>query len=480
VRLVQVSIPTGKRDTVLSTLDEKGIDYVVTDETSGREYTAVVSFPLPSEAVEPTLEALRDVGIERDAYTVVLAPETVVSRQYEELEERWEEDTGEDRIAREELRARAEDLAPSTPTYALMTVVSVVIATAGLLLDSPSVVVGSMVIAPLIGPAMATNVGTVLADEELFVRGVKLQVVGLLLAVAAATLFALFVRTANMVPPGLDVTAIGEVEERTAPDVLSLVVALGAGIAGAASLRSGVSASLVGVMIAVALVPPTAAIGIGIAWGIPAVVVGSSILVLVNALSINLAALATFWYGGYRPENWFALDQARHALANQGTVLVVAILVLSLALGGITYSTYQRATMEESVREDVHASVGDDAEVLSIEIGTVGGPVLTPLSARADHVVVTVGITDGDRPTRLASSIREELMNSGYGEPSVEVRYVDVQTAGNESEGPEPGEDPLSSDRVTYPSNGNSGSYPMASTAPSRTASRLSSSVTLV
>jgi uncharacterized hydrophobic protein (TIGR00341 family) len=472
VRLVQVSIPTGKRDAVLSTLDEEGIDYVVADETSGREYTAVVTFPLPSQAVEPVLESLREVGIERDAYTVVLAAETVVSKQFEALVERYEADTDGDRIAREELRARAEEMAPTVTTYALMTVVSVVIATAGLLLDSPSVVVGSMVIAPLIGPAMATNVGTVLADEELFGRGLKLQVLGLMLAVVAATAFALFVKTTNLIPPGLEVTEVGEVAERTTPDVLSLVVALGAGVAGAVSLRSGVSASLVGVMIAVALVPPTAAIGIGIAWGVPTVVVGSSVLVLVNTLSINLAALATFWYGGYRPESWFALDQARSSLATQTGVLVAAILVLSVALGGVTYGSFQQATMEQSVRTGVSEAVGDDATVQSLHVEPEGGPLRTPLSAEPDRVVVTVGVAEGDRPADLAARIRAALAERGYGSATVEVRFVDVQTAG--AVGVE------AADRRAYSSKGNSGSYPTASTAASSTASRFSSSVTLM
>jgi len=431
VRLVQVSIPTGKRDAVLSALDEEGIDYVVTDETSGREYTAVVTFPLPTKAVEPTLESLREVGIERDAYTVVLDPETVVSRQFEELSERYDEDPDPHRIAREELRTRADEMAPETRTYVLMTVVSVVIATAGLLLDSPSVVVGSMVIAPLIGPAMATSV---LADEELFARGVKLQVIGLVLAVVAATLFAAFVKTVNLVPPGLEIVQVGEIAERTRPDVLSLVVALGAGTAGAVSLRSGVSASLVGVMIAVALVPPTAAIGIGIAWGLPSVVVGSSVLVLVNALSINLAALGTFWYGGYRPDNWFALDQARSALAQQSAVLVVAILVLSVALGGVTYGTFQQATLEQSVRQDVETAVGDDGTVQSIQIQSEGGLLLSPITTSPDRVIVTVGVPDGERPPDLAERIRAKLSENGHGSPTVEVHFVDVQTAGAEDD----------------------------------------------
>lgn len=77
----------------------------------------------------------------------------------------------------------------------LVTAVSAIVATAGLLPDSPAVVVGSTVIAPLIGPAMAASVGTVVNDPELALRGVKLQTLGGVVAIGAATAFALLIRT---------------------------------------------------------------------------------------------------------------------------------------------------------------------------------------------------------------------------------------------------------------------------------------------
>ncbi|ERH11527.1 MAG: putative membrane protein, partial [halophilic archaeon J07HB67] len=194
-------VPAGKRTAVVEALQAEGIDYVLTDETSGREYTAVVSFPLPTGAVEPILERLREAGLERDAYTVVIDAETVVSDRFDRLTEEYEAESGDDdRIAREELTSRAEQMAPETSTFVVLAVVSAVVATAGLLLDSPAVVVGSMVIAPLLGPAMATAVGTVVDEPGLFRRGVGLQVGGGLLAVAAATVFAAVLRFSGVVP----------------------------------------------------------------------------------------------------------------------------------------------------------------------------------------------------------------------------------------------------------------------------------------
>lgn len=426
MRLVQLLIPTGKRDAVLGVLTEEGIDYVLTDETSGREFTAVVTFPVPTNALEPVLEELRDVGISDDGYTVIVDANTVISSQFEELEETYAEEEDEDRIAREELTSKAKDLAPSLSNYALMTIISAIIATAGLLLDSPAVVVGSMVIAPLIGPAMTANVGTVVDDNEMFARGVKLQAIGLGLAVASATAFALLVRYANVIPPLADVTSVGQIRERVAPDFLSLIVALGAGAAGVVSLTSGVSTALVGVMIAVALIPPAATVGIGIAWGQPLVSLGSAVLLLVNVLSINLAVLVGLWYQGYRPEHWFQESNARSATVKRIGVLAVSILVLSAFLGGVTLDSYQRATTESDIRESVEGSVDSPASVLSVEVESTN----TAIFQRPRRVVVTVGLPPDAEQPLLADQIDIAADDAAGRDVATEVHYVTVERNG--------------------------------------------------
>jgi uncharacterized hydrophobic protein (TIGR00341 family) len=423
VRLVQVLIPTGKRDAVLGVLADEGIDYVLTDETSGREFTTVVTFPVPTNALEPVLEALRDVGINDDGYTVVVDANTVISSRFDELEEKYAEEEDEDRIAREELTSKANDLAPSLSNYSLMTVISAIIATAGLLLDSPAVVVGSMVIAPLIGPAMTANVGTVVDDHEMFVRGVKLQAIGLGLAVASATVFALLVRYANVIPPLADVTSVGQIRERVAPDFLSLVVALGAGAAGVVSLTSGVSTALVGVMIAVALIPPAATVGIGIAWGQPLVSLGSAVLVLVNVLSINLAVLAGLWYQGYRPEHWFQEGDARSATVKRIGVLALSILILSAFLGGVTFDSYQQATTESDIRESIEGSVDPPARVLTVEIEYTN----TAIFQQPRRVIVTVGLPPDAEQPLLVDQLDGLADDAAGRDVATEVHYVTVE-----------------------------------------------------
>ena len=425
MRLVQLTVPTGKRQTILETLDDRGIDYVLTDENSNRDYTAVVYFPLPDSAVEPVLDEIQDAGVGEDAYTVVVDAETVVSRRFAALREEYENgDVESDRISRQELQAEADSLTPTFSVYAIMTIISAVVATAGLFLDSPAVVVGSMVIAPLIGPALGLSVGSVIDDEELFRKSFRYQIVGIVLAIGAAAVFAWMVRTTNIVPPGLNISGVDEIAERLAPDLLSLAIALGAGIAGIISIATGTAVALVGVMIAAALIPPAAAAGIAIAWGQPSAAIGSTALVLVNVLSVNLAGLLTLWYVGYRPENLFSLGETEKRVRRRVLGLAGIVLIFALFLGAITYSSYAVATFEENARGEAEMVLSEEefAEYQLLEFEVIMDddyPFVSP-----ERVVVTVGGPPGEAPPELADRIHERINQHADDPVRVEIRYV--------------------------------------------------------
>lgn len=427
MRLVQLTIPTGQRQTILETLDEQGVDYVVNEETSDRDYTAVAYFPLPAAAVEPVLDSIQEQGIDEDAYTVVVDAETVISRRFEALQEEYENgDVESERISRQELQAEAESLTPSFSIYVTMTIVSAVVAAAGLLLDSAAVVVGSMVIAPLIGPALGASVGSVIDDEDLFHTSIKYQLIGVLLAILAAAVFAWTVRVTNVVPPGLDISAVDEISERLAPDLLSLVIALGAGVAGVVSISTGISVALVGVMIAAALIPPAATVGIALAWGQPSAAIGSTVLVFVNVLSVNLAGLLTLWYAGYRPENLFELGPTQERVRRRVVGLVVIVILFGVFLGGITYASYSAATFEENAREDVETLLEqpeyDGYQMLELEVVMDEDyPFLSP-----KRVIVTVGVPPGESAPELADELHERVNRHGADSIDVEIRYVEV------------------------------------------------------
>ena len=220
MRLVQVLIPEGNRESVIETLDEQELDYAIFEEAGRGEFEAMVQFPVPPTGVEPVLDELRAAGVSESAYTIVLPTETVVSTRIQALQALYPGD----RLSRDELKANAESLAPELATYFAFIVLSTVIATGGLLLDSSATIIGAMVVAPLMGPAITASAGSVLADRELATRGIALQVTGLLLAVAVAAALGWLLKGTVIVPPGTDIRAIPQVTERTSPDFLSLFI----------------------------------------------------------------------------------------------------------------------------------------------------------------------------------------------------------------------------------------------------------------
>ncbi|ELY67278.1 TIGR00341 family protein [Natrinema versiforme] len=367
MRLLQIAVPIGKRGAVESTLEDAGIDYALTDETSRRDYSALVFVPTGPEDVEALVDDLREIGVQEDGYVLISELEAVLADEFERQQRNSpasaDDDETNGRIAREELRARAAEIAPATPNYVLFTVVSTVIATAGLLMNSAAVVVGSMVIAPLIGPAIAASVGSILDDNDLFRTSVRAQFLGLLVAVGSATVFAAIVRLTML--PDLEIQLVEQVAERVNPGALALVVALGAGVAGTVSLTSTTSVALVGVAIAVALIPPAATVGLGIAYGDATAAISAGILVCLNVLSINLASLGTLWMQGYRPDHWFAEQAARRAVVRRAALLGIAVLVLSSALAVTTINVSGNAEFDRTVAD---AASETDARVLSIDV----------------------------------------------------------------------------------------------------------------
>ncbi|MFC7230965.1 TIGR00341 family protein [Saliphagus sp. GCM10025308] len=363
MRLVQFPVPSGERATVISFLDDSELDYTLIEEVSNREYEAMLLVPVSTDATDQLMDGLRDIGIQERGFVAVSDLETLVSHRYETSDETTgvaKESTDNARIAHEELLSQAEQMAESGPSYFTLIALSAVVATAGLLTDSAAVIVGSMVIAPLLGPAIGASVGRMIHEPELFREGVRAQVLGVVLAVVSALVFSLVVR--YTIGAGIEIQTHQQIAQRTNPGVLSVVIAIASGVAGALAFTTGASAVLVGVMIAAALIPPAAAVGIGVAFGDPVLAASTAILVLVNVLCINLAGMAVLWMRGYRPKRYREEKIARGQAIKQFVVLLVCVLLLSSFLVGTTLDATQDAAFENDV-ERVMANT--DATVLS-------------------------------------------------------------------------------------------------------------------
>jgi len=431
MRYLEITVPEGKRRAVLDILEDEGIDYVVSDETSGREYAAVVRFPVPTQAVEPLLDRLRRTGVGDDARVVVIDAETVISEGFATLRQQYSYggQIGA-RTSRQVLRTKADELTPPFPIYAVMLLISAVVATAGLLANSPAVVIGAMVIAPLLGPALAANIGIVTGDARLTSTGFRYQLVGVGLVVAASIGLATLARLAGLEPAGVDIVVATELEERVAPNLFSIAVALGAGIAGILSLTRGFSEAIVGVMIAAALIPPSAAVGITVAWGMSGAAIGAAVLVIVNLLSVNLAALATLWVAGYRPQGLFEVSPTRTPTYTYAAIFGIGLLVLAVPLASVTllefHTTELESATEAAVADVLTEPRYEEFETEDIVIELDGD---YPVQS-VDRVIVTVSSRSPGPEPRLADRLYREISPHTDDPIVVEVQYIVAEERG--------------------------------------------------
>ena len=425
MRLVQVLIPEGTRSAALDALDRQGIDYAVFDEVGRSGFEAMVQFPVPPSGVEPVLDELIEAGVREDAYTIVLSTETVVSERLSALVERF---PGL-RISREELYARAEDLAPANSTFFAFLILSTVIATTGLLLDSAATIIGAMVVAPLMGPAVSASVGTILDDPAMTRRGVRLQIVGLVAAILTAAVMGWLLQRTVLIPPELDIRTIPQVAERTNPNFLSLFLALGSGIAGSISIMRGSGSTLVGVAIAVALVPPAATSGLGIAFGLSGVAIAGAVLVVVNLLAINVSALILFWVVGCKPLVASSFEGLRASIVSRVVVLTAAIALLSIVLGVVTWTTFQTQSFEQQTRSELQQQF-DEADIEGVELVSVTADYepIDLLLGTEPQVNVLVGVPrDVDVPPDLAQRWDDELTAELDRDVTVRVGFIETQ-----------------------------------------------------
>ena len=436
MRLVQVLIPKGTRSAVLDTLDAQGIDYAVFDEVGRGDFEAMVQFPVPPSGVEPVMDELIEAGIREDAYTIVLSTETVVSQRLSALVERF---PGL-RISREELYARAQDLAPANSTFFAFLLLSTIIATTGLLLDSAATIIGAMVVAPLMGPAVSASVGTILDDPGMTRRGIRLQVLGLVAAIATAAVMGWLLQQTVLIPPGLDIRTIPQIAERTSPNFLSLFLALGSGIAGSLSIMRGSGSTLVGVAIAVALVPPAATSGLGIAFGLPGVAIAGAVLVVVNLLAINVSALTLFWVAGFKPLDASVFEGVRASIVSRIVVIAVAIALLSIVLGAVTWTTFQTQAFEQQTRSELQQQF-DEADIEGVELVTVTTDYepIDLLLGNEPRINVLVGVPrDQEVPPDLAQRWDDQLTAEFDRDVVVRVGFIETQVSdGRTREQPE-------------------------------------------
>lgn len=322
LRLIEVVVPRESRDAAAEAIgDQPVVDSWRHDLEGDRVRLA---FLLDAGAAEPLMDELqRRVG-DTEGFRVVLLPvEAALPRpdgsDGTEPAEDAEAPAPAGRIGREELYADLSEGARFTPVFAVMTGLSAIVCAFGLLMDDLAVVIGGMVIAPLLSPLVAVSLATTLADGELALSGLTTGTGGLAIA------FVLSAALGMAVPVDPEIPALAT---RSTITLGHVGLALAAGIAGTLAFTAGTAEAVIGVMVAVALVPPLVATGLLWGAGHTGPAGGALLLTLTNFICVNLAGVATFLVQGVRPGRWWEAERARRSSVR--ALLVWSVLLLGL------------------------------------------------------------------------------------------------------------------------------------------------------
>lgn len=267
-----------------------------------------------------------DYRVVLQSVEATLPPPEVEEEDETERESEEQKNVSTGRIGRAELYEYARNSTDVSGAYYALVALSTIVAAGGMIRDQTAVVIGAMMIAPLIGPSLSLALGTTLGDLPLLGRALRANVAGMGLSLAGALALGILL-------PVDPVT--GEVAARTVIGMADVALAAAAGAAGVVAITRDRATGLVGVMVAVALLPPLVAVGLLLGDGHVLAASQAALLTGTNVVALNLAAVCTFLVLGVRPRDWRDLDQARTsvrtALALWGVALGLLITILWLS-----------------------------------------------------------------------------------------------------------------------------------------------------
>ncbi|MFF7867229.1 DUF389 domain-containing protein [Streptomyces qaidamensis] len=305
---LRVITPSDRTDDVVLLIEKTvGTTHLVVLPGAARDPAGdVVMCDVAREAGDELLAGLRELGIDTTGSIAVESIDLSLSERADQAEADAPGE-GADAVLWEHLTDATHEESTLSVTYLAFITLATVIAACGVVLDNSILIVGAMAVGPEFGPLAGISTAVVRRRPRLAARSLIALVVGFAAAMAVTVAFSLFMDAA-----GLFTEAQLEADRPNtgfiyAPDRLSFVVAVLAGIAGTLSLTSAKSGALVGVAISVTTIPAAANAAVALSYGDMKQTWGSTEQLLLNLLGIILAGTLTLaaqrWLWSRQPSN---------------------------------------------------------------------------------------------------------------------------------------------------------------------------------
>ena len=304
--------------------------------------------------------------------------------------------------------------------YLFMTAMSGGIAVLGLLLSSPAVVIGAMLLSPLMGPIMGLGFALAIGDWEWLKASLRTLLLGSAMAVLLCACLV-------FLSPIQGITS--EIAARTRPNLFDLFVALFSALAGAYAMIRGREGAIVGVAIATALMPPLAVVGFGLATWNWTVFSGALLLFVTNFITIALTAFGMARLYGFRA------NLSRGQSRVQSVMVVAVFLLLAVPLGFALQRIAWEANAQRIVRSEIRAQFEAGSKLDTLELDFAAAPVrieatvFTPVLRPEVEQALARALAD-----RLGEEVRLELVQYEVGTAATAAERAQLSAAREQGE----------------------------------------------
>lgn len=343
MKQLQVIVPKKRKEEVEDVLENYSNDISSTEGEKNDEKTVEFTLTAESEQLDDLTKDLKGLkNLESGDLSIRVIKQESLIRKGQETK------GSTSMLSHEEVYSKAQEAAEFNKAQWALVFLSAVIASYGLAADNIAVVIGAMMLAPVISPFVSGSLGLIIGDFKLLRKSLFNALMSVLLVVAASFIASIpfnIVETSTL-------TLISE------PSLFSVLLSVAVGFAAALTFSTGLRDQIAGVAVAIALVPPLAAAGIGLRISSLTIAVNALSIASLNILAVFLSGSISFFFLRFKPETYYKKKHAEK-VRQFLPVLAVVFLLVSVFVALDASAGYDDYITEQQVQQQVESFYGE-------------------------------------------------------------------------------------------------------------------------
>ena len=321
MKQLQVNTPVSNSDEVKEVLDDYSSDIFSVEADKDEKKTTVFYATVDSSDIDEITEELKSI---KDIEVGDLGIRVI---KQDSLIEKGQKTKGSSsRLSQEEVYSKAQESAGfNTPQWILMGLSSA-IAAYGLMLDNIAVVIGAMMLAPVLSPMVTSSIAVTIGDTRLMKKGLMSTLGGVIIGITVSAV--------SVLPFTIEINST--MNTIVSAGVPNLILSLFVGSAAALAFVTGYRDQIAGVAVAVALVPPLAATGIGLTLGDQLFTLNAFSIAVINLLSILISGSISLKLLGFKPSSYYKKKNAEKLRF----ILPVSIILMAVVAAILLFNPY--------------------------------------------------------------------------------------------------------------------------------------------